>query len=324
MNKLAQYIKELGRTPIIPLAGSVGLQLTRTSMKTSLTDSGRQKEALLALCREVELDAIFTIMDLTVEAEYLGCRLKFPEDEPPAVVEPALSDEEKIDDLFEGKAVGGRMPLFAEVVQGLKASLDMPVCAYVIGPFTLAGQVMDLALAMKATRKKPEMLHHLLSRCSDLIIHYARLLTNAGADLVCILEPSAMMISASKFQEFSSHYCKKIISNNASAMSVLHICGDTNHLISEMETTGAEGLSLDSHVDIQAAYDRLAGETVLIGNVNPVDEITFGTPESVREKSEQLIRAMEGKNFILSTGCDVPQNAPLENIKAMISVKRKN
>ena len=41
MNKLAQYIKELGRTPIIPLAGSVGLQLTRTSMKTSLTDSGR-------------------------------------------------------------------------------------------------------------------------------------------------------------------------------------------------------------------------------------------------------------------------------------------
>ncbi len=77
-------------------------------------------------------------------------------------------------------------------------------------------------------------------------------------------------------------------------------------------------------MDIQAAYDRLAGETVLIGNVNPVDEITFGTPESVREKSEQLIRAMEGKNFILSTGCDVPQHAPLENIKAMISVKRKN
>jgi uroporphyrinogen decarboxylase len=293
-------------------------------MKTILTDSGRQKEALLALCREVELDGVFTIMDLTVEAEYLGCRLKFPEDEPPAVAEPALSDEEKIDDLFEGKIVGGRMPLFAEVVQGLKASLDMPVCTYVIGPFTLAGQVMDLNLAMKATRKKPEMLHHLLSRCSDLIMNYTRLLTNAGADLVCILEPSAMMISASQFQEFSSHYCKQIISDNASAMNVLHICGDTNHLIAEMETTGAEGLSLDSQVDIPAVHDRLAGETVLIGNVNPVDEIMFGTPESVRGKSEQLFRAMEGKNFILSTGCDVPQNAPLENIKAMISVKRKN
>jgi uroporphyrinogen decarboxylase len=95
-------------------------------------------------------------------------------------------------------------------------------------------------------------------------------------------------------------------------------------LIAEMETTGAEGLSLDSQVDIPAVHNRLAGETVLIGNVNPVNEIMFGLPESVREKSEQLIRAMEGKNFILSTGCDVPQNAPLENIKAMISVKRKN
>jgi len=322
MNKLKQFIEELGRMPIVPLAGFPGIELTGKSIKACLSNADIQTETLLALYEQIKPDALFTMMDLTVEAEFLGCSLKFSEDDPPAVQESALEDEERVEELFEKKTIGGRMPLFAEVVRGLRHALDIPVCAYVIGPFTLAGQIMDLARVMKATRKNPTKLHHLLSKSTELIMNYVALLEDSGADLICVLEPSAMMISARHFKEFSGQYCGKLFREGISRMSVLHICGDTNHLISEMEETGPDGLSLDKQVSMPEVYHRLNNGTVLIGNIDPVSILALGTPGLVRKESEELKKAMEGKrNFILSTGCDVPQNASLDNIRAMISVK---
>ena len=321
MNRLTQFVEDAGCIPLVPLAGFPGIQLTGRSVKESLFDARAQIDALLSLYEEVRPDALFAMMDLTVEAEFLGCELKISDDDPPAVRAPVLKDGDRVEGLFENKTVGGRMPLFAEVVSGLKRSLDIPVCAYVIGPLTLAGEIMDLVCVMKATRKDPDRLHRVLSKSTDLIIDYISLLEDAGADLICVLEPSAMMISAAQFQEFSGQYCKRIFSEGISGMRVLHICGDTNHVISEMEETGPDGLSLDKQVDLSEIQGRLRNDTVLIGNVDPVSVLTFGDADLVKRKSEELIQSMDGKgNFILSTGCDIPQYAPIENIKAMMSV----
>jgi uroporphyrinogen decarboxylase len=262
------------------------------------------------------------MMDLTVEAEFLGGSLTITEDDPPAVADPALKNGESIGALFENKTVGGRMPIFAEVVSELKRSLDVPVCAYVIGPLTLAGEIMDLVRAMKATRKNPDYLHQVLSKSTQLIIRYAALLEDAGADLICVLEPSAMMISAAQFPEFSGQYCQRIFNEGISGMRVLHICGDTNHLVLEMEKTGADGLSLDKQVILPKVHDTLRHDTILIGNIDPVSVLTLGDAAAVKNSSMQLVQAMEEKeNFILSSGCDIPQLAPIENIKAMVSVR---
>ena len=216
------------------------------------------------------------------------------------------------------------MLLFADVVNALKRSVAVPVCAYVIGPLTLAGEIMDLVRVMKATRKNPAQLHQVLEHCTELILAYVALLEQAGADLVCVLEPSAMMISAAQFPEFSGRYCQKLFAEGISGMRVLHICGDTNHLIPEMEKTGADGLSLDRQVPLPQAYDTLRGDTVLIGNIDPVSVLTFGDAAAVRSKSLELVRGMQGReNFILSSGCDIPPPAPVENIQAMVSVRNR-
>lgn len=319
MNPLKQFIDDLGRTPIVPLMGLPGIQLTGASTKEALFNAQNQIGSLLALSEAVQPDALFAMMDLTVEAEFLGCDLKFSDEDPPAVSGLLLKDEADLEAVFGGEPTGGRMALFAEVVTGLKDALDIPVCAYVIGPLTLAGELMDISVVMKATRKNPELLHRVLADNTRVIMAYAALLENAGADLICILEPSAVMMSSKIFWEFSGRYCSKIISEGIAGMSILHICGDSNHLIAEMEKTGADGLSLDKQVDLPSAYDGLGGETVLIGNIDPVSVVTFDEAETVRRKSRALYRSMGArKNFILSTGCDVPPNAPVENLVAMM------
>ena len=105
-------------------------------------------------------------------------------------------------------------------------------------------------------------------------------------------------------------------------MKVLHICGDTNHLVLEMEKTGADGLSLDKQVVLPEAYETLSQDTVLIGNIDPVSVLALSDADAVKSVSLELVQGMAGKeNFILSSGCDIPQLAPVGNIKAMVSVK---
>ena len=54
---------------VVPLLGYPGLQLTKTTVLQVLTDGNAHFETICALVDKFKPDAIFYIMDLTVEAE---------------------------------------------------------------------------------------------------------------------------------------------------------------------------------------------------------------------------------------------------------------
>jgi len=99
------------------------------------------------------------------------------------------------------------------------------------------------------------------------------------------------------------------------------------HLVKEMAATGVDALSLDAPetgVDLPAAAAMLSGrETILIGNLSPTGSILRGSPREVEADTERLLRSMDScPRFILSTGCDLPQETPAENIKAFMRAGR--
>jgi len=107
-------------------------------------------------------------------------------------------------------------------------------------------------------------------------------------------------------------------------MIVLYICGNTTYILKAMAATGAEGLSLDTPVKLHEVIDMIP-DVVLIGNVDPVRVMLQGSPEKVYENTLDLRRKMKGhKNFILSTGCDLPPETPFENIEAFVKAGRAN
>ena len=60
----------------------------------------------------------------------------------------------------------------------------------------------------------------------------------------------------------------------------------------------------------------------IMGDV-PAAMLYLQTPAEVREYCIKLIREMGPRGFILQSGCDIPTNAQLENVRAMVtSVKR--
>lgn len=77
-------------------------------------------------------------------------------------------------------------------------------------------------------------------------------------------------------------------------------------------------LSTDGETDLFAAKEILGGHMCLMGDV-PARMLALATPDEVYEYSARLIRELGPDGFILHSGCDIPTNAQLANVKAMIA-----
>ncbi|HOP55115.1 MAG TPA: uroporphyrinogen decarboxylase family protein [bacterium] len=313
------------RTLVIPLLGAPGVKLSNTTLKENLTDKDIQLRTLKLLVEKFQPDGIFPFMDLTVEAEALGLDISFSENENPAVRDHSIKTEEDLESVrLRYRGISGRMPLFIKVVEGLAKDLSIVKGAYTIGPFTLAGELMGVGELSMNVILNPDLAHKFIEFTTSVIKDYAEALLDAGADVIVVLEPSAVMLSPKQFEEFSGRYFSSLVRELKSPL-ILHICGDTTHLLEKMSETGAIGLSLDSLVDLKEASRIVPDSIALIGNLDPVRVFLQSTPEEVAIATRNLLEKMRGvKKFILSSGCDLPVDTPLENIEAFMHAGRNS
>jgi uroporphyrinogen decarboxylase len=70
-------------------------------------------------------------------------------------------------------------------------------------------------------------------------------------------------------------------------------------------------------MDLATALEKVPEEVVLCGNLDPVRVFVQLPPEEVQDRAAKLMAvAGRRKNFVLSSGCDVPPNAPLGSLDA--------
>jgi len=69
--------------------------------------------------------------------------------------------------------------------------------------------------------------------------------------------------------------------------------------------------------------ERIPAQFPVLGNLDSVGQLRYGTPESVRENTLALLERCAGYgNFIISSGCDIPPQTPLTNIDAFFAAVR--
>lgn len=323
--RLIDFATAQDRRKVVPLMAFPGVQLSKYSVRQILFNSKAQVETSRTLAERFKPDALFQVMDLSVEANALGLQVRFPLNESPSVEDHPVKSP---DDLEQFSRIDilkdGRIMAFLEAMREMKETIDMPIGGYVIGPFTLAGRMMGESEAAMAAIDDPSGLEQIVEFATERILRYGKALVSAGADMIAILEPTGVILSPDQFRQFSGKYVKRIL-DGLDTMGILHICGDSNHIIPYMCETGAQGLSLDSDVDLPKAIELLPEDVVMIGNLDPVACVAQSTAEEVREASLQLLESMSKyPNFIFSTGCDLPPETPLENIRAMIEACRQH
>jgi uroporphyrinogen decarboxylase len=318
------------RRLVAPLAGFPGVEMIGSTIKLAQQNYGEHYKAIRRLVDEFHPDLAFPLMDLAVEANALGRYTIFPRDDSATVPKDrfTIGDLEKLEEInisFDSRLTG-----YVEMMKMMSVTLPAGILkgGYVVGPFTLAGLMMGADDTVMATVLDPQLLHRLCHFTTERIQEYVQLLISAGADVICILEPSAVMLSPEQFSEFSAIYIRHITESfkYSGIGFVYHTCGNTMHLVEKMVRSGVQGVSLDSPdvgVDLAGVARGLPEDVVAIGNVNPATTMRFGTPGEVRDQVSTLLKAMEPyPNFILSTGCDLPQETPPANIRTFMEAGR--
>lgn len=132
----------------------------------------------------------------------------------------------------------------------------------------------------------------------------------------------APFVSPEMFDEFCWPTLKEIVETNwkAGMVSVIHCDSDWLPMLDRFTELpkGSCHMELDGMTDIFAAYDILQGSQSIRGDV-PATLFAYGTPDEVQEYCEKLIKMGMKGGFMLSSGCEIPLNAKLENVKAMMN-----
>ncbi|MDO9547495.1 MAG: uroporphyrinogen decarboxylase family protein [Candidatus Marinimicrobia bacterium] len=333
-SNLASLAKEqyrLKKRLVAPLMGMPGLKMINSTIKLGQQNFRIHYEAIKALADLYQPDIVFPLMDLSVEANAIGRYTLFPLDDTATLPHVTFNLSQvkilpKIDITADTRALG-----YAKVTALLRRNIVSKILkgVYVTGPYTLAALILGAEETARSVILDSQGLHALLDYTTKVIENYTELLIESGAQIVCILEPSASMLSSSHFEEFSGNYVKQISALCAvhKVDTVYHVCGNTTHLIKSMAESGVSGLSLDSPdsgVNLPQAITEVPEDVVIIGNINPVGKILTGSPFEVKEEVNELLESVDQfPNFILSTGCDLPKNTPIENIEAFMKAGRE-
>lgn len=258
---------------------------------------------------------------MTVEAEAMGATVNMGNLLcEPHVVDSPLESSARIDLLKPLDISSGRPKVVIDAIKILKAqNTDVPIIGNLTGPVSTAGILVDMSVLMKEFRKKPLEAERLMLFIVDNLIAFGQSQIAAGADAICISEPSGTgeILGPQRFRDYTLKYVNGILDELDIPVKIVHICGALNsvyHILPEFHCNVFSFDSLVSIADIKAVLPDRA----IMGNVNTHALGTASAP-----KITQLVRSCRRKGIdIIAPACGLPTTTPLANIQAMVEVAR--
>ncbi len=130
------------------------------------------------------------------------------------------------------------------------------------------------------------------------------------------------MLSQPLWDRFVFPYYEKLINEviDGGIVPILHFDSDWTRDLARFRVfpKGKIILELDGMTDIFKAKEILGDTMCIMGDV-PASLLTLGTPDDVHKYCRKLIEEIGPAGFILHSGCDIPIDAKLENVQAMVA-----
>ena len=318
------WLKELAAADTkkaLPILSFPCVSLLGITVSELISSSELQAQGMCAVAGRTDSAASVSLMDLSVEAECFGAQVHFSDHEVPAIVGQLVSDEEEAEALAIPPVGAARSGIYIEAIRSAKQRItDRPVLAGMIGPFSLAARLMDVTEIMISCYEEPEAVHTVLEKATQFLCAYAKAYRDAGADGIIMAEPVAGLMSPELLEEFSAPYVKRIADavQEESFAVIYHNCGgNTVKAIDAILSSGCAAYHFGNAIDMKQMLLAVPEDVIVMGNLDPAVTLRQGTPQQVSAETAAIMQACcTHKNFVISTGCDVPPLTPWENIDA--------
>jgi MtaA/CmuA family methyltransferase len=305
------------RVPVFPLIMHAAQKRHGISYRQFAGDGNALAEAQLRFHEAFAVDAVTVCSDAFRITGDLGGEVVFPEQSPPYAAAPLvrnaadLTHLRKPDPRRPGSRMADRIASVEQLVRSIGSSCL--VCGWVDMPFAEACSVCGVSQFMLLIHDDPPLAHRLLEFLTEIVKDFALAQVAVGAPLIGAGDSAASLISASTYCAFALPYEQRVCTavHEAGALVKLHICGNTQHLLRDIATSGADLMNVDHMVDLSAARDAYVSVGAAIkGNLDPVADLLQATPERCLERCLECLKITGGYRYLLSAGCEVPAETP--------------
>lgn len=321
MNKWIEDMIANDKKPALPILSFPAAQMQGITVNELVSNSDYQARGVKLISDTYNVAAAQCYMNLSAEAEAFGATAIHSDNEIPTIVGQLISTPEQADELQIPAMGTGQTSAILEGVEKARALVpDKVLFAECIGPYSLAGRLMNVNEIMINCYDEPEMVHTVLEKSTAFIIDYMKEFKKRGADGVIMAEPLTGILSPTLADEFSHPYVKQILDavQDENFIVIYHNCGnETVHMLNGIFALGAKAYHFGDSIDMTEIVAQSPADILVMGNISPANQFVGGTVESIKEATKALLsKCSYSKNFWISSGCDVPPQTNPGNIKA--------
>ena len=291
------------------------------------SDAEKMAKAAVLSSKMYGFDSVVVPFDMCCESEALGNTISLYEDSEdilyptiPNKIWAGLDEIEIPDNIMEL----GRMPMMIEAIKlAKKEAPDHAIGAWQLGPFTMAGQFIELGVMLKGVFKQKDLVEAALDKFSDMIIKVGQAQKAAGADFLTLREmgTGSDLISPRTWKQMIQPRIRRILAAWEST-KVLHICGATDLIIEMMNDCGADAVSVDIKNNLVESRKKLGDDALIFGNFD-----VFALPCKEETTVEEAVAAMkvniDGGVDAVWPGCDLWPDIKEDNMRAIVKTTRE-
>ncbi|HEY3353351.1 MAG TPA: uroporphyrinogen decarboxylase family protein [Polyangia bacterium] len=316
------------RVPVLPQVFGHAARLAGVPLRDYLTTPGELARCQLGALERYGADAVFALLDVNVETEALGSRLRYEADVYPSVERHALAAPSAVAGLqVPDPTTAGRMPLCLDAARGLRRAVGdaVAVVGCVLGPMTLACQLLGAERALYAAVDAPEDFERLLDFAVAVELRFGQAQLEAGAHLCAVFEPSASpaVVPPALFRELLAGRLRRLnegLTRAGSLANWLHVAGPVLPILPLYRACRADIGNIDYCVAPEQARAAVPA-LCLDGNVRPLAFVD-AEPDAIAAAAAAALAAAGPTGFILSSGCEIPLEARPECVDALVAAAR--
>ncbi len=325
----AVRFEDTDRLPVVPEVFAFSARYRGVKVRDYVCDGETLAACQLEAWRDFDYDCVFAFADLSVEAEALGCELSYPEDSYPYIVRHVLEGSDDLTGLrLPDPEKAGRMPVILKACRILRreVSEEALVVGNVLGPVSIAGQLLGLERLLYLMVDEPDRVKRVLAFTTDVTIRFGLAIMEAGAHVPIVFNPMASpnVIPKAVFEAFELPNLKRVFEafrRAGSPIAWMSTAGNTSTILPLYPEASIDLATIDYSVSLSDAR-RMIPRVAINGNIKP---FLFNTLDeaSMKEEIARVIGEIgERRGFLLGSGCEIPLEARPENLRVLVEAGR--
>jgi len=228
------------------------------------------------------------------------------------------------------KSDEGRIGITLNVARRLRKKYpDIALYGLITGPFTLALHLCGTDIFMKMFTDE-QGVHDIMAFCQKVCEAMSSYYIEAGCDVVALVDPMCSQISPEQFNQFVAEYCKGVFARikELGALSSFFVCGQAQHNIEAMCACRPNCISIDENIALDFVKEKcLANDVAYGGNLQLTQVLLMGDVQDSQTNVVSCLDIARGedkkfKGFVLSPGCDLAYDTPVENLEACAKLNK--